>query len=88
MGRRPPVRKERGMTAREMAEKFGCSVRTAVRAVSLPRDEYLAAHTTNRTKPWEALGMSRATWYRRGKPMPPSEQEQENPAQAYPLPSH
>jgi len=29
----------------------------------------LAAET--RAKPWEALGMSRATWYRRGKPMAP-----------------
>ena len=63
-------------------------MRTVQRWWAQPRDEYLAAHTTNRTKPWEALGMSRATWYRRGKPMPPAEQEQENPAQAYPLPSH
>ena len=24
----------------------------------------------SRTRPWEALGMSRATWYRKGKPVP------------------
>lgn len=78
----------RTKTAREIAESVGCTVRTVQRWWAQPRDEYLAAHTTSRTKPWEALGMSRATWYRKGKPMPPAEQEQENPAQAYPLPSH
>ena len=29
------------------------------------------ANALTRQKPWEALGMSRATWYRAGKPMPP-----------------
>jgi hypothetical protein len=29
-----------------------------------PRTEYLASHSTSRTKPWEAEGMSRAKWYR------------------------
>lgn len=67
MARRPPVRQKRPMTAREMAERFNCSVRTVMRAVALPREQYLANALT-RTKPWEALGMSRATWYRRGKP--------------------
>jgi hypothetical protein len=33
------------------------------------RAVYLAANSINRTKPWLALGMSKATWYRRGKPM-------------------
>jgi hypothetical protein len=32
-----------------------------------PRTEYEAQSLT-RTKPWEALGISRATWYRLGKP--------------------
>src|SRR5439155_12289714 len=32
-----------------------------------PRAEYEAASLA-RTKPWEALGMSRAAWYRAGKP--------------------
>src|SRR5690606_12801147 len=29
------------------------------------------ANSLSRRKPWEALGMSRRTWYRVGKPMPP-----------------
>jgi hypothetical protein len=32
---------------------------------ALPKPEPLG-----KTKPWTAFGMSRATWYRRGKPMP------------------
>ena len=71
MARRPPVRQKRKMTAKEMAEQFGCSTRTIMRAVSLPRDEYLAEHSISRSKPWLALGISRATWYRRGKPTAP-----------------
>jgi hypothetical protein len=31
-----------------------------------PREEYLAEHTTNRDKPWLALKISKATYYRRG----------------------
>jgi hypothetical protein len=33
----------------------------------MPRAEY-EAQSVERAKPWEALGISRATWYRRGKP--------------------
>ena len=72
MARRPPVRQKRPMTAKAMAELFNFSIRTVMRAVSLPREEYLANALT-RTKPWEALGISRATWYRRGKPEPTPE---------------
>ncbi len=36
------------------------------------REEYLAAHDTSRRKPWEAYGISRATWYRRGCPPVPA----------------
>jgi hypothetical protein len=32
-----------------------------------PRADY-EANSISRTKPWEHLGMSRITWYRRGKP--------------------
>jgi len=32
-----------------------------------PRAEYLAAHSVNRTKPWEKEGISRAKWYRQCK---------------------
>ena len=28
------------------------------------------ANSASRQKPWEALGMSRASWYRAGKPTP------------------
>ena len=57
----------RPKTAREIAEKVGCSQSTVRRYWALPREEYLANALT-RSKPWEALGMSRATWYRKGKP--------------------
>ena len=40
--------------------------------MSQPREEYLA-NSLMRSRPWEKLGISRATWYRRGKPMPPEE---------------
>lgn len=59
------------MTAKAMAERFGVSERTVQRTFAQPREEYLAEHAINRTKPWEAMGMSRATWYRHGKPTPP-----------------
>ena len=31
------------------------------------------ANSASRQKPWESLGMSRASWYRAGKPMPACE---------------
>ncbi|EMT2009195.1 rep protein, partial [Neisseria gonorrhoeae] len=34
------------------------------------RADYLAENSISRDKPWEHFGISRATWYRRGKPMP------------------
>ncbi|WP_210241925.1 hypothetical protein [Bradyrhizobium elkanii] len=40
-------------------------------AGAVSRAEYEAASAA-RNKPWEALGMSRRTWYRHGKPMPPA----------------
>jgi hypothetical protein len=33
----------------------------------IPREQYLA-QSASRTKPWEALGISRRTWERRGRP--------------------
>ena len=36
---------------------------------AVSREEY-EANSISRQKPWDALGMSRATWYRLGKPMP------------------
>ena len=38
-------------------------------AGSIDRATY-EANSLSRKKPWEALGMSRRTWYRAGKPMP------------------
>lgn len=61
---------KRDVTAREMAKRFGCSTRTVFRAWSQSRADYLAENSISRDKPWEHFGISRATWYRRGKPMP------------------
>jgi predicted transcriptional regulator len=54
-------------TAREIAERWGVSVQTVRRYIAQPRGEYEAKSLT-KAKPWEALGVSRATWYRHGKP--------------------
>ncbi|MWR36333.1 HTH domain-containing protein [Helicobacter pylori] len=62
-------RGKRPIKARELAERFNISIRTVQRAWSQPREEYLA-NSLMRLRPWEKLGISRATWYRRGKPMP------------------
>lgn len=64
-----PERRKRKGTAKELAQKFGVSERTIRNYVSLPRAEWEATNSISRTKPWEALGMSRSTWYRKGKPM-------------------
>jgi hypothetical protein len=42
------------------------------------REQYLAqfAHSAEKTEPWKAFGWSRAKWYRRGKPKPPSDVRQ------------
>ncbi|WP_172766109.1 HTH domain-containing protein, partial [Neisseria gonorrhoeae] len=61
---------KRDVTAKELAKRFGCSTRTVFRAWSQPRADYLAENSISRDKPWEHFGISRATWYRRGKPMP------------------
>ncbi|MEG3973677.1 hypothetical protein QT970_03515 [Microcoleus sp. herbarium8] len=37
---------------------------------AVEREQY-ETNSASRTKPWEALGMSRRTWYRAGKPSPP-----------------
>ncbi len=60
----------RDVTAKELAKRFGCSTRTVFRAWSQSRADYLAENSISRDKPWEHFGISRATWYRRGKPMP------------------
>ena len=62
---------KRDVTAKELAERFNCSTRTVFRAWSQSRTDYLNENSISRDKPWEQLGISRATWYRRGKPTPP-----------------
>ena len=62
---------KRPFTARELAEKFKCSQVTIRKYWAQDRADYLAENTISRDKPWEHLGISRATWYRRGKPMQP-----------------
>lgn len=62
---------KRDVTAKELAKRLGCSTRTVFRAWSQSRADYLAENTISRDKPWEQFGISRRTWYRRGKPMPP-----------------
>lgn len=65
-----PRKTKRPMTAREMAAKFKVSERSVQKWWSQSRADYLAENTISRDKPWEHFGISRATWYRRGKPMP------------------
>lgn len=58
----------RKKTARELAARLGVHPRTIQRYIAQPRAEY-EAQSIERAKPWEALGISRTTWYRRGKPV-------------------
>ena len=61
-----PMRK--GTTAAELAKRLGVNIKTVYKYTALPRAEYEAS-SISRAKPWEALGMSRATWYNKGKPL-------------------
>ena len=70
MAAKHPVK--RPASAREIAEKFGVHPTTVRRFMAMPREQYLA-ESLSRKKPWEAFGISRATWYRRGKPQPQPE---------------
>jgi hypothetical protein len=64
------------VTRAERAKRRKQAKREAIAAArratgTKPRKEWLAAHSLTRTKPWEALKMSRASWYRAGKPRHP-----------------
>jgi len=61
---------KRSVSARELAERFKVSERGVRNLMAQPRDAWLAEHSINRDKPWEAMGISRRTWYSRGKPAP------------------
>lgn len=56
-------------TAAALAKRLGVNIKTVYKYTALPRAEY-EANSLTRSKPWQALDMSRATWYRRGKPDP------------------
>ena len=66
-----PRKTKRPMSAREMAAKFNVSERSVRKWWSQSRADYLAENSISRNKPWEYFGISRMTWYRRGKPNPP-----------------
>ena len=68
MGAEQPKRRKH--TAAELAKELDCNPRTVRRYMAIPRAQYLA-ESLSRAKPWEALGMSRATWYNKGKPALP-----------------
>ncbi len=72
-----PRKTKRPMTVKEMAAKFKVSERSVVKWWSQTRADYLAENTISRDKPWEKLGISRATWYRRGKPIPSEKTNQQ-----------
>ena len=63
----------KGTTAAELAKRLGVNIKTVYKYTALPREEY-EANSISRAKPWEALGMSRATWYNKGKPSPDATQ--------------
>jgi predicted transcriptional regulator len=65
MGAIKPIKRRK--SAREIAEKLGASARTIRRYMAQPRAEYEGQSLT-KAKPWTAFGVSRATWYRHGKP--------------------
>ena len=72
-----PRKTKRPMSAREMAAKFKVSERSVRKWWSQTREDYLAENSISRDKPWEKLGISRRTWYYRGKPMPPETTDQQ-----------
>lgn len=69
MAAKHPMMRPKSATAKALAKQFGVSERTVRRVMAQPRAEY-EAQSAQRTRPWERLGISRATWYRRGKPLP------------------
>lgn len=61
-----------GKTAAQLAKELGVNIKTVYKYTAEPRADY-EAKSINRNKPWEYFGISRATWYRRGKPNPTAE---------------
>jgi hypothetical protein len=65
------ARREEKKKARRKAARRASGMR--------PREEYETT-SASRTRPWEAFGISRSTWERRGKPVPPSADESVTPS--------
>lgn len=67
-------RELRTLISRDMAKGRDRERHTARRraAGAVDRETY-EANSASRQKPWESLGMSRASWYRAGKPTAPGE---------------
>jgi hypothetical protein len=61
-------------TAKALAKRLGVNIKTVFKYTAIPRADY-EANALTRSKPWTDLGMSRATWYRRGKPTQQPEKE-------------
>ena len=57
-------RSRRPFSLAKLANKLGVSLRQARRLWAEPRSEY-EARSLARLTPWQAEGISRATWYRR-----------------------
>jgi hypothetical protein len=62
------VSKEERATRRKLRKRFYLHARRRKAGAKL-RVDY-EANSISRSKPWERLGMSRASWYRAGKPTP------------------
>jgi hypothetical protein len=60
------VSKAERLRRRKKRHRAAQQARRRARGV-MPRDQYLA-QSLSRTRPWEALGISRRTWERRGRP--------------------
>jgi hypothetical protein len=70
----PPTDMSKARLARQRREKDKQRKMLARRKAHIQtRGAYLAqfANSINKTKPWLNLGMSRADWYRKGKPTSP-----------------
>lgn len=60
--------KQQRAALRRERNRVGAEARRRARGAK-PRAQY-EAESLSRTKPWERMGMSRSTWYAKGKPMP------------------
>lgn len=69
MTARTPMKRPGTRTAAEIGVAVGRHRTTIVRHIAQPRHEY-EANSLSRNKPWETVGVSRATWYRQRSEAP------------------